>query len=444
MSADVIDVECPGCSKRYRVKAAMAGKKFQCKACEAVIAIPAPKATSRPAAKPSPTAAAKRKPAPSKGAAEEDPWDFDSDDDDAAPLPQKSRGKKPTGKGKSSQKKKSRSKSGGGGMPLLGWLAGGGVLFMLLLFVAALAVPALRGPVVILLVLAGGLSLLIGNFGTLVMAFRVSAATGIMVMLIPFYVFVFIFQNLEDTWRFVACSVAGMFLVGLSIPLTVLMEGGGGGVGEAGGGGGGGFGGFNLGGDIAADQNNARQMGFAAHNHHDVTLTLPPGESGMSWQTALLPYLEAQPTYQLYDASVPWSDPKNRAAAESVIPTYLISIYDTQKDGAGYAVSHWAFNRQLITPEGKGMGLRDLTDGTSNTVMFGEVAAGFRPWADPDNTRDMATGFGATANQFGSSRPDGVLVGLCDGSVRQVSTSIDPAVLTALGTPNGGEVIIDF
>ena len=50
---------------------------------------------------------------------------------------------------------------------------------------------------------------------------------------------------------------------------------------------------------------------------------------------------------------------------------------------------------RLITGRTQVGGLRDITDGTSNTMMAGEVAVGFKPWGDPSNVRDPAAGDGA-------------------------------------------------
>jgi prepilin-type processing-associated H-X9-DG protein len=45
---------------------------------------------------------------------------------------------------------------------------------------------------------------------------------------------------------------------------------------------------------------------------------------------------------------------------------------------------------------------------------------------------------------FGSDHAGGAHFALCDGSVRFVADTIDPATLAALGTTDGGEVIHDF
>jgi len=115
-----IPVKCRKCGKGYQVKDAMAGKKFRCKKCEAVVAVPTPKA------------------------AKEDDWlEDDQDDwdlDDADDLPPRPAKKKRSQK-KSKQK---RRKSGGSGMgAMFARIAIGlGVLFGLFICMGVFAVVA--------------------------------------------------------------------------------------------------------------------------------------------------------------------------------------------------------------------------------------------------------------------------------------------------------------
>src|SRR5437899_6136076 len=58
-------------------------------------------------------------------------------------------------------------------------------------------------------------------------------------------------------------------------------------------------------------QNNLKQIGLAVHNYHDANRTFPPGgvtngpccgtKSGATWAIYLLPYLEQENLYKLYD-----------------------------------------------------------------------------------------------------------------------------------------------
>ena len=93
-------------------------------------------------------------------------------------------------------------------------------------------------------------------------------------------------------------------------------------------------------------------------------------------------------------------------------------------------------------PVNRGVRLRDIVDGTSNTIIVGEVTTGLKSWGDPTNLRDPADGLGNTPQQFGLRRRpagEGAQFLMTDGAVRFISTEVDPEVLKALSTPDGGE-----
>ncbi len=115
-----------------------------------------------------------------------------------------------------------------------------------------------------------------------------------------------------------------------------------------------------------------------------------------------------------------------------------------------------------------------VTDGTSNTILVGEIipswAADANFWfqngglagctvpinwksntvdpADPacfnnwqSSTAPLGCRFGAAAKGFGSFHPGGANFALCDGSVRFLKQSMSMATYCALGSRSGGEVI---
>jgi len=104
-----------------------------------------------------------------------------------------------------------------------------------------------------------------------------------------------------------------------------------------------------------------------------------------------------------------------------------------------------------------------ITDGTSNTLLLGEVKQK-RPWAAGGagawwtcqlggwSLAGTATGInwpGAThtwgnSESFGSHHVGGAQFALADGSVRFISDSINLALFGAVGTTSGGEVVGEF
>lgn len=200
-------------------------------------------------------------------------------------------------------------------------------------------------------------------------------------------------------------------------------------------------------------KNNLQQIAIAMHNYHDVYTMFPPGgiytqkqEPYNAWMTSLLPYIEQAALYNTIDFDQAWASPKNQPAFKIVIPNYLNpNIGPENATVGGLGAAHYSGNSQLLLKNGS-VKIREITDGTSNTIMAGEVGSNFMAWGDPENRRDPANGFGPAPNQFGVAAPaiGGVQMCLADGSVRFVSENIDPQVLKALATPAGGEMIGEF
>ena len=195
--------------------------------------------------------------------------------------------------------------------------------------------------------------------------------------------------------------------------------------------------------------NNLKQMALALHMYHDAHVCFPPGAiadaNGKlrdSWQTSLLPYVEGKRIYDGINFNVPWDDPMNAASISTQVSPYLNPIISRTKDERGYALSHYAGNSQIFYNNSR-VRIRDIKDGTSNTLMGGEVAEGFEAWGNPINMRDPALGLNKGPETFGGPGGKQTQFMLVDGSVKTVSSNIDPAVLKALATPRGGEVVPD-
>jgi prepilin-type processing-associated H-X9-DG protein len=85
--------------------------------------------------------------------------------------------------------------------------------------------------------------------------------------------------------------------------------------------------------------------------------------------------------------------------------------------------------------------IAQVTDGTPNTFIAGEVATAFKPWGDPTNWRDAWLGLNRSPLGFGSRHPGGANFLFVDGSVRFIKDSVDPRIFKALATPAGEEKV---
>ncbi|MDH3719020.1 MAG: DUF1559 domain-containing protein, partial [Planctomycetota bacterium] len=77
--------------------------------------------------------------------------------------------------------------------------------------------------------------------------------------------------------------------------------------------------------------NNLKQIALALHQYHDQYGSFPPayvagpdGKPWHSWRVLILPFIEAEPLYAMYNFDEPWDGPNNRklAAAAPHIPVY--------------------------------------------------------------------------------------------------------------------------
>ena len=201
-------------------------------------------------------------------------------------------------------------------------------------------------------------------------------------------------------------------------------------------------------------KNNLKQIGLAMHNYYDVYSMFPPGgiytkndEPYNAWMTSILPFVEQAGLYQQIDFNQPWTASTNQPVFKSVIPAFLnpnIGPEVSQVVG-GFGASHYAGNSQVLK-NNDSVRFDKMTDGTSNTILAGEVSGGFMAWGDPENRRDPANGLGTAPNQFGgpATGRGGVNMLLADGSVRFISENIDPQTLKALASPAGNEQVGQF
>jgi prepilin-type N-terminal cleavage/methylation domain-containing protein len=147
--------------------------------------------------------------------------------------------------------------------------------------------------------------------------------------------------------------------------------------------------------------NNLRQIGLAAHQHHDQYNRLPPGmgftplaENGVWAQHLfhLLPFLEQRNLYDSALGPVPLPTgtvtiyfPGNNKVYSQPLPVLICPSDPSAEsgvvtvDGFDWGVSCYAPNSQAFAPvRGNPQSktrFRDITDGLSNTIFYGEKYA---------------------------------------------------------------------
>ncbi len=158
-----------------------------------------------------------------------------------------------------------------------------------------------------------------------------------------------------------------------------------------------------------------------------------------SWQTQLLPYLDRSDLYNAIDFSAPWDSPANSRVFATKLPEFLIPGEPDTPQVAGCATTQQAANSRLLRSD-RGGNLDDLArgDGTSATILLGEVGHGLVPWGQPGNSRDPAAGLGMRPDQFGRSHGNFAYFVFASGWMRLIDTSISPHVLELLADPENG------
>lgn len=265
--------------------------------------------------------------------------------------------------------------------------------------------------------------------------------------------------------------------------------------------------------------NNLKQIGLAMATYHNTCRSFPSGwigidppsgrphasgQPGWAWGAMLLPYIEQRGLHKQIDFSRPITAPINDGMRRSSLSIYqcpsesgpeileLKSAYDPSVIVASLATSNYVGcfgTRKLAVCQAAPIGVlvrsdgvfqhnkprtfRDMTDGTSSTIMVGERSAmygastwlGFvadgieaharflgtadrAPNADrvPNAAREQnadrapSTEQGHHLESFSSSHPQGVNFQFVDGSVRMIMNSVDLRVYRALATRQGGEM----
>jgi prepilin-type N-terminal cleavage/methylation domain-containing protein len=286
-------------------------------------------------------------------------------------------------------------------------------------------------------------------------------------------------------------------------------------------------------------RNNMKQLGLAIHNYHDNFTVFPYawGSVQETWSALVLPYMDQAPLYNtlvwhrtptddwstITSTSPTWPNkvacgvqvpalrcpslalpdsfsnsgiPNRKPASYRVVTGSLIASDDNSTRPAPYNAAPYT-SLEFSPARDPGVNgimvgagstkMRDITDGTTNTVMVGESytdpqyskdGQGMDYWNffipqiwDNNTNRCWSAGNGSGTEHteaagstlvrinarlnptihgvlmevsFGSYHVGGAFFTMGDGSVKFLSDNIDAALYQALGSRNGGEVVGDF
>lgn len=163
------------------------------------------------------------------------------------------------------------------------------------------------------------------------------------------------------------------------------------------------------------------------------------GKPPVSWRVRILPYLEQKTLYDQYHFDEAWDSEHNRTL-QDLMPEVFKSVQaeaGTNRTNIAAIVGPGT----MWPPEGD-FHVRDIIDGTSNTIMLIESNGLDIPWMEPRDMSidDFVKGINQPGGPQGSFRR-GLIVALADGAVVTLSPETNSTDLRALATTSGGEVV---
>ncbi len=204
-------------------------------------------------------------------------------------------------------------------------------------------------------------------------------------------------------------------------------------------------------------RNTLRQIGIGAVGYEESYNGFPVGRTESAtgeplhgWPILLAAFLSVGP--EGVDFGRPWNQPPNDRLFRCQVHDFVNPAMPGRLfDRDGYGLNHFAANVHVFPvhryqPEEtkfygvRGLSLNDIHDGAGNTIFFGTARGNFKPWGSTDGMRDPMLGINRSPDGFGGAPGSPAAIFLMgDGSTRNVNPNVDPAVLRALATPNGGE-----
>lgn len=229
--------------------------------------------------------------------------------------------------------------------------------------------------------------------------------------------------------------------------------------------------------------NNLRQSALGVSSYESARRTFPPGcdlkprgedlpdGTQHAWSAFILPYIEENAIASRIDLQKVWNAPgANAAAANANVAVYVcpggivsapgkadyggVSGAWIMSDGVPFHGEAGLSNGMLIEVNGTTGPVRaaTVTDGLSSTLLVAEAVDRREPpeveqpidsgrWAVMNCFVQAVPFINARGSEIRSNHPQGAHGGFGDGHVAFLNDSMDPVVLSAICTRNGGEAV---
>jgi Protein of unknown function (DUF1559) len=189
-----------------------------------------------------------------------------------------------------------------------------------------------------------------------------------------------------------------------------------------------------------------KQLGIASHSYHDANGHLPAvanfdkqNKPLLSWRVHLLPYLEQNDLYKQFHLDEPWDSEHNKKLIAKMPKVFANPTHPKLAAEGKTTYVAPVHSTAIFTGDLQGSRFADITDGTSQTILLVDVEeADAVIWTKPDDLKlDPKSPAKGLSPRFG----DRYTFLFADASVQFVSKKIDKAMLWALFTKSGGEVV---
>lgn len=231
--------------------------------------------------------------------------------------------------------------------------------------------------------------------------------------------------------------------------------------------------------------NNMMQLGLALHHHEFSVEYFPAGVTNpdgpikneatgqhVSWTVAILPFIEQYNLYRRFDIDAGAYAAANQPVISRTVPTLVCPSNPPAEKSGEPKMSHYAgchhHNESPIDGDNQGIlflnsntRFRDITDGSSQTILLGEILGNRNGLSWASGTRATlrnTSGFedhqafinNATPNhpplhvgRFGSFHHGGASFNMADGATVFLSERIDSTLFSQLGHRADGELLND-